>query len=215
MKNIFQTKNLTPKILILFQSFFLLFFISITVNAQDSETSLITQDNDLKIINKVPKHLPIKIEILKGDTEDTLNDAEIKVTNTGEKPIYYLKFFISTPEDFRGSSGYQYGFEMRYGRRELVTFSTLATETDIPLKTGESHVFKVAGREAKLFNEAMRKNYNNAKPSKYLLEFQFLSFGDKTGFWTSGGTPFPDRKKRPESSVNLFPKEKPISFFLT
>lgn len=159
--------------------------------------------------------MPIKIEIINADSESVLTDAEIKVTNTGEKPIYYLKFFISTPEDFRGSSGNQYGFEMKYGRGELITFSTLANETDIPLKKGESHTFKVNPRESRNFNEDMRKNHNNAKPSKYLLEFQFLSFGDKTGFWTSGGTPFPNKKKQAESSMNLFSKENPLGFFLT
>lgn len=93
MKNIFQTKNLTTKILILFQSLFFLFCVFFPVNAQDKDLSSDAQNIDLKIINKVPKHLPIKIEILKGNTEDVLNDAEIKVTNIGEKPIYYLYFF--------------------------------------------------------------------------------------------------------------------------
>jgi hypothetical protein len=41
----------------------------------------------------------------------------------------------------------------------------------------------------------MRLNFHSAKPEKYLLEFQFINFGDGTGFWTSGGTPFPSKKK--------------------
>lgn len=222
MKNIFQTKSSTTKILVLFQSLLLVFFVSIAANAQDSDTSSVVQDNKLKIINKVPKHLPIKIEIIKGDSENILNDAEIKITNTGEKPIYYLKFFISTTKDFLSPRGDQYGFALKYGRGDLITFDELANETDINLKKGESYKFKVNPRESRIFDEHLRRNSNSAKPEKYLLEFQFLSFGDGTGFWNSGGTPFPSKKKQSSSSKIKFSdiffntptsKENQISFF--
>ncbi len=194
MKNILQTKNSTTKILVLIQSLFFLLCVFFSVNAQDNDLPDNAQANDLKLINKVPKHLPIKIEIIKGDSEDILNDVEVKVTNTGSKPIYLLEFFISTTKDFLSPGGNQIGFRLRFGRIDLITFSELANETDIPLKKNESYTFKVNPRESRNFKEYMRRNSNSAKPEKYLLEFQFISFGDGTGFWTSGGTPFPSKK---------------------
>lgn len=194
MKNILQTKNPNTKILVLIQSLFFLLCVFFSVNAQDNDLPDNAQANDLKLINKVPKHLPIKIEIIKGDSEDILNDVEVKVTNTGGKPIYYFKFFISTTKDFLSPGGNQYGFSMKYGREDLITFSELANDTDIFLKKGESYTFKVNERESLNFKESMRRNFHSANPEKYLLEFQFLSFGDGTGFWTSGGTPFPSKK---------------------
>ncbi len=61
MKNILQTKNSTTKILVLIQSLFFLLCVFFSVNAQDNDLPDNAQANDLKLINKIPKHLPIKI----------------------------------------------------------------------------------------------------------------------------------------------------------
>lgn len=177
MNNIFH-KSFAFRI---FSTFFSLIFLTcISANAQDTEE---------RIINKIPQKLPIKVEIINGDSENLLSEVRIKVTNTGEKPIYFLKFFISTTEDFLSPNGNQYGFALSYGRKELITFGELANEDDIPLKKGEYHEFKVSDREVNNFSETLRQSFRS-EPEKYLLEFQLLNFGDGTGFWGSRGKSF-------------------------
>lgn len=145
---------------------------------------------DGKVVNRVPDHLPIKIEIINPISNDTLKNVRIKVTNVGNRPIYFLKFFISTSEDFLGPGGSQFGFALKYGRPDLITFGELATPDDIPIRTGEWQIFAVKPAEAKNFKENLRNSFR-AQPDLYLLEFQFLSFGDATGFWGSTGKAFP------------------------
>jgi hypothetical protein len=65
MKNILQTKNSITKILVLIQSLFFLFCVFFSVNAQDNDLPENAQANDLKLINKVPKHLPLKGSVSK------------------------------------------------------------------------------------------------------------------------------------------------------
>ena len=148
------------------------------------------------IINKVPKHVPLKIEISYEDEEDILGGARIKVTNTSEKPVYYLKFFISTKEDFVGPTGVQYGWPLKYGRAALVTFDERVVPEDIPLKKGESYVFQLPEGAGKRFAESMKESYR-AAPNSYLLQFQFLNFGDGSGFVGDSAAPFSVPMKKP------------------
>lgn len=205
MKNDCQTKSSTLKSLTCVLSLFFFTCLSLSVNAQNAEQ---------KIVNKVPKHLPIKIEILNQDVENLLSDVKIKVTNTGERSIYFLKFFISTKEDFLAPSGNQYGFALRYGRNALVDVDELAAKEDISLKKGESYIFKVDENASKRFNEEARESYR-AKPETYLLEFQMLSFGDGTGFLGSKARPVYSDKKSSQSFGKYLPFQKLTGFFLT
>ncbi len=152
------------------------------------------QPKDSKIINKVPSHLPIKIEIINEESNEPLRDLRIKVTNVSNKPVYFLKFFVSTNEDFVSPNGSQYGFPLKYGRPQLIKFSERASIEDIPLKKGDSHIFNIDPTEAKRFNESMSASFRS-RPEYYLLEFQFLSFGDGTGFWGSNGKAFPSKTR--------------------
>jgi len=195
-----KTFVIKTKVLILVLSLLFTASFSLDMKAQDDEE---------KLINEVPKHLPIKIEIINGKSEDLLSDLEVKVTNTGEKPIYFLDFIILTTKDYLSSSGKQLMFEMKYGRKELVTFGVLANDEDVPIKKGESYTFKVDQREVENFKESMRRSFSSV-PQKYLLKFQFLNFGDGTGFWATGGTPFSTKKKK-----LLLSKVTPNGFFLT
>jgi hypothetical protein len=54
----------------------------------------------------IPKHLPIKVKIKQEGKEDSfkdmkndlwVSDFELEVTNTGEKPIYYLYLMLLLP----------------------------------------------------------------------------------------------------------------------
>jgi hypothetical protein len=151
--------------------------------------------NNETIENKVPKHLPIKVEILYRKGAKLLENAEIKVTNTGEKPIYSLHFGVSTADD--PSFAMKHGVSRLYfGRSDLMTFGNFANNNDPSLKRGESIFLELSRKRVEGFRNAMR-NSRGSMPEKYELFFQFLSFGDDTGFWTTGGVPFPSKKEPP------------------
>ena len=152
------------------------------------------QEKESRLINTVPKHLPLKIEIINGDSADFLRDVKVRVTNTGEKPIYFLRFYISTPENFVSSRGIQYGFGLVYGRKELVTFTERSIPEDIPLRKGDNCTFSVDDNAATGFKNDISHDLR-AEPETYLLEFIHLSFGDGTGFTGPKGIPFPSKKE--------------------
>src|SRR3954471_542185 len=73
-------------------------------------------DEKREVVDKIPKHLPIKVKIKKEKeekvkdlkNEDWLGDLELEVTNTGTKPIYYLDIVLFMPDDF-GPNGVNFG----------------------------------------------------------------------------------------------------------
>ncbi|HEX8136303.1 MAG TPA: hypothetical protein VF544_01810 [Pyrinomonadaceae bacterium] len=77
------------------------------------------------IEDKIPKHLPIKIKmknVLKvKDRKNSkwLRDLEIEVTNTGDKPIYYVRILLYMP-DVLSPLGAPYGYTLEYGRHALL-----------------------------------------------------------------------------------------------
>src|ERR1044071_9491726 len=83
--------------------------------------------------NKIPAHIPIKIKIKKEKeksfkdlkNEKWLREFELEVTNTGDRPIYYLEITMNTGVMFDGS-GPEIVFPLRYGRPELGDIVTKA-----------------------------------------------------------------------------------------
>lgn len=178
--------------------------------AQGNEDRIINANKEKKIVNKVPKHLPLKIEILDDDELSRLDEIKIKVTNTGEKPIYYLKFIIVTNENFPKPNGAKIGLgSLKHGNSRLVDFLKTAEEDDIPLKKDESVTFEIKEYEVRSFNNFLAEKGITSEPG-FDLTFQFLTFGDATGFWTTGGTPYPSKKQTPKLTT-LYTN----SFFLT
>lgn len=151
--------------------------------------------NKETIDNQVPKHLPIKVEILYGKRAEVLENAEIKVTNTGKRPIYSLHFQVSTHED--AGLPMQYGISSLYlGRPELRTYGNLANADDPVLKPGEILAFTLTEESVRRFREGIQ-THQQAVPKKYKLVFQFLGFGDDTGFSGTTGAPHPSKKEQP------------------
>src|SRR6266853_2267251 len=149
-----------------------------------------TEERELK--DKTPTHVPIKIKI-KAEKEKLfkdltnehwLRDLEIEVTNTGDKPIYYLSLTIELPEVI-SPSGSVIGFPLRYGRHDLMDFRNRATPEDVPIQPGETYVFKVPENMVKGW-EGLKSKQN---PKKVELKFHVLHFGDGTGFHTTDGVP--------------------------
>jgi hypothetical protein len=136
----------------------------------------------------IPEHLPIKVKIpesqLQGfkrfDNERWLRDFELEVTNTGDKPIYYLYLLVRLPET-KSSLGTTLVYPLRYGRSELSDIEFKAEPQDVPIKPGESHVLRIHRGQVMAWEKSVREK-NRAQPSVVELVFQKLSFGDQTGY---------------------------------
>lgn len=144
----------------------------------------------------VPKHLPIKVKI-KAEKEKAfkdlknekwLRDFELEVTNTGNKPIYCLSLHL-IPPGITAPDGTEIVFPLYYGRTELCDIGVRARADDISLKPGETYVFSLAHKQRVW--ERFKADEKWPQPKKLILNFQILSFGDGTGFVSSGGIPIP------------------------
>jgi len=148
--------------------------------------------NDRVIEDQIPARVPIKVELEKHDVEPLLRNLEVKVTNTSEKPIYYLLLHIVLP-DVISPRGYPIGFPLEYGRTELVNFNEPLTEQDLPIPPGGTWVFKVPENNLSAFEKMVSRNHISQAPiRKVQLAFELLNFGDKTGFSGRGGTAIPN-----------------------
>ncbi len=152
----------------------------------------------------IPKHVPIKIK-LKTEKEKAFKDLknanwqrdfELEVTNTSDKPIYFLELWVEYPEVITGN-GHKVGVVLRYGRIEFVHFNTLALPSDEPIPSNE-YIFKIPEQDQRGW-EAYRARENRRDPQKVQITFTQLSFGDGSGFNGSDGKPYP--YKRDQSST--------------
>jgi hypothetical protein len=168
----------------------------------------LAQDGEKRDIeDKIPKHLPLKVK-LKQEKEakikDFKNDAwlldfELEVTNTSEKPIYFLDFFVIFPE-FVENGGAK-GIPLRYGRLAFVKLETRPLPEDVPIKPGETYTFKIPDQD--LLAWSNRKAAGLARnPHKLRLIFAGLSFGDGTGFSGTTGLPYPRAKQISQGEVD-------------
>lgn len=212
MKNIRRETHLKSKVLIVLSLFFFICF-SLTANAQEKET-IKPEGKQRGLIKRIPKHLPIKVEILNEDTDDTLKDVRIKVTNTGEKPIYYLMIFVETKKDFVGLDGNPYAFILKYGRDEMLDVDEFSNSVDVPIEPGESYEFKIDEILTARFKNSVKKKKREL-PKFYLLRFQMMNFGDGTGFLGAGGSPVSSNKRTSLLFNKHISPRKSAGFFLT
>jgi len=147
-------------------------------------------ESDRIIEDQIPPGVPLDIEIKNLKTHSLLRDIEIKVTNTANKPIYFLGLSIVLP-DTLSEAGYPISFPLRYGRPELIKFENPLEPSDVPLLPGESFIFKIPGQNLMGFESlvAKRKIIQSELKRVYLM-FRHLNFGDKTGF-SGDGLPVP------------------------
>ena len=69
--------------------------------------------NRKKLINLVPQHLPLKIKIKNLESEKWVHDLEVEVTNTSDKPIYFIEFFLVMPE-IKSEAGHDTEFALKW-----------------------------------------------------------------------------------------------------
>ncbi|MCU1265354.1 MAG: hypothetical protein JWM21_1672 [Acidobacteria bacterium] len=133
----------------------------------------------------VPTDVPIKIRIKKEkeksfrdlDNEKWLSDFELELTNTGNKPIYFVYLTLITDVKVGDQ---RLVFPQAYGRAELGNIVTPAMLNDVPIKPGDTYVFKIGPVPA--WERAIR-DHRFAQPRRIRAELQSLSFGDGTGYF--------------------------------
>lgn len=161
-----------------------------------------TSEDEREVVEKIPKHLPIKVKVKKPEklkdaqNEEWLGELEVEVTNTGTKPIYYLHISVFLP-DVIAPNGHPFGYGLRYGRNRLNSISEPVRPDDVPLRPGEVVVLKVPVEQAELWRRG-RAEGDRPNPKKIELIFNYLNFGDGTGF--IGGKPIPEPRERGANS---------------
>ena len=153
-----------------------------------------------EIQDEIPKHVPIKVKIRSEKekafkdlkNEKWLRDLELEVTNTSDKPIYFLEFWVVLPEVI-SENGMNVGIPLRYGRSEFIDFKTLALPDDIPIQPGEKYIYKVPEKDQRGW-EWHKARENRPDPTKIQIKFVQLSFGDGSGFNGIGAKAYPYKK---------------------
>ena len=163
------------------------------------------QSTERELTDEIPKHLPIKVKIKKEKehaikdlkNEKWVRDFQLEVTNTGNKPIYFLSLLIDLP-GVTAPDGIGMAFSLHYGRSQLASLEIRAEPDDVPIKPGETYVFSFPNNKQQNW-ERFRQRENKPDAKKLILHFQILSFGDGTGFWGNDGMAVPhgpDAKSR-------------------
>jgi hypothetical protein len=158
--------------------------------------------NERVFENKIPKDVPIKIKIkqekeasFKGlKNEKWLNEFELELTNTGNKPIYFL--YITMVTDVKVDNS-RLVFPLHYGRAGLGDIVTKAEPDDVPIKPGETYVLEMG--EVPAWERGVREN-RWLQATKFRAELQALSFGNQ---------PYPpaDRRQSAEKEQVQQPKK--------
>jgi hypothetical protein len=185
--------------------------VSSTAQTQQGNATAPAQERELE--DRIPKHLPIKVKVKNLNNEKWERDLEIEVTNTGEKPIYFLMFSLFFV-DVKMENGDDIGFPLRYGRPELYSVENRAMPEDVPIKPGETILIKAPEGLTKGW-EKFRTNHNMRHPKKFGIEFHSLNFGDGTGFHTTGGLPLPKPRPPRSSKESKVPDISSASLLLT
>lgn len=143
------------------------------------------------IENQIPFHIPIKVEFNNLDKEPLLRNLEVKVTNIGKKPIYFLELDVNLPKNIF-EDGNSLVYPLRYGRIEFIDIFEEARPEDVPIQPGESYIFKISENELNASESYMAQRNTPLAAAKLIyLFFYHLNFGDKTGFSTNTGIPLP------------------------
>ena len=190
--------------------------IVVTLGLVQSATT--TQAAKRSFENKIPSHVPLKIKIKKEKEERALDlnnknwfrDIEIEVTNTSDKPVYFLSMFVEMPDLPQDRPGVIKVFLLSYGRGEFFEQNTKPIPDDIPIEPKTTFTFVLNENEIVGY-EKWRTRNNSKEPLKLEIWLNHLSYGDGTGFTTLGALPFPF-KNNPEELGHCLPKPRPPEF---
>lgn len=139
--------------------------------------------------------MPVTVkEIRNLNKKDTwFRDLEIEVKNISRQPIYFIALGLEFPNipapppepraDGSSPTGSTTGFSVAYGDSRLSDVRVVAGPDDVPIKPGESHVFRIPKARVQGI-EWMNKNWYLSPDAWQQIELKFdiISFGDGTGF---------------------------------
>lgn len=155
----------------------------------------------VEIKHTFPKIVPVEIEFKDYEKENWWHHLEIKVTNTGKRPIYYLSMVLwldaTYPETGDPASGKQMAISFKFGDVERFFSSTngeIAKPSDDAIRPGDSFTFTVP--ENYVIGYDLRKKlkaFNEPRTGE--LTHGWTNFGDGSGF-LPGGTPWRISKKK-------------------
>lgn len=163
------------------------------------DVAAIPAQEEREFKSTLPDHVPIKVKLKKEPAfKDLKNkgwarDLEIEVTNKGSKPIYFLYAVVLMPDVI--VDGNPSGFQMTYGRKELVRLTTPLQPEDIPILPGESASLKIPDSQLRAY-EGLKDAEGRPEPRKIRFDLQLLNFGDGTGLRGIDGRPHPNPNKR-------------------
>jgi hypothetical protein len=93
--------------------------------------------------------------------------------------------------------GSRYGSTFRYGRNEFITVpGERPKPEDVPIQPGETHVFALSTKDIEGWDNWAKTN-KLQQPKSVQIVFNFICFGDGTGWESLNGQPF-ERHKPPE-----------------
>jgi hypothetical protein len=166
-----------------------------------ARSSSVIQVNDRVFNDKVPKHLPIKIRIhpdhekaaKDGNNDRWQHDIAFEIKNTGDKPVYFLEFFVEMPEI--KPDGLVLGTQILFGRSSLFDQGQgMARPEDVPIQPNETIVLTIAQVHADGWDKRAQIEHL-PQPNKVDIVFLELNFGDGTGFTGTNGAPWPASKR--------------------
>jgi hypothetical protein len=177
----------------LFSRLVFLLCAAVLVIAPVSQTPRTYKIHDLERLQKTV--LKDVVEIKDTKNLQSINfpeDFEVEMKNISNKPIYYMfvaVVFSETP------GGTPYGFDLKFGNKNLINISNRPDPTDIPAKPGETFILKAVNAKYARKYFASRIDSSNIETalSKIVLVFQIINFGDGTGYLVA--TPVSATKK--------------------
>jgi hypothetical protein len=218
MKAFFASTTIRPWILVAILAVFLLLMRNMSTpgNAQSPDGESNSQKNERVLENTVPAHIPIAIKMRKEkeksfkdiENENWLREFELEVTNTGEKPIYFL--YLTLIPDVKTSSGDIEMFPLTFGRVQLGDLRNRAAADDIPIKPGETYTFKIHPGQLRGWemSQAIRPR---PLPKKIQLKIELINFGDGTGFFNEIPMPNVKAPSNLRQSRSMPNKSSPLS----
>jgi hypothetical protein len=118
---------------------------------------------------------------------------------------------LSVWTDVKAAAGFRVQFPLYYGRNEFSDIRTRPESTDVPINPGESVSLKIHPSQLDAWDYARQKE-NRPFPKRLQVIFQFLSFGDGTGYAVSDGQPLPHKTPEEEGIAACLPSA-PIDRF--
>jgi hypothetical protein len=189
--------------------FSMLIALSRTFSSSSFTRALAKTQQERLIEDKIPKHVPIKIKF-KAEKEKEFKDLgnkewqsnfAVEVTNTSDKPIYYLDIWLTYPE-IKSENNRTIGVPLRYGRMDFVDFDIRPIPTDVPLKPGETFIFTIPEQD-QIGWRAHKRIFKAPDPVRFELSLTQLSFGDGTGFIGSDAKPYPYKRDQSASNADF------------